>query len=311
MDWHHPDAQGPNYPDYNSRTWSNPNFGRYVETYMKPQLKELLTQYPDIDVLWFDGEWIADWSDARGRDLYNYVRAIRPGLIVNNRVGHTRQGLSGLNQDGRVGLGDFGTPEQRVPPEGLPGVDWETCMTMNDTWGFKSYDDDWKDTRTLVRTLIDVASKGGNFLLNVGPTADGLIPAPIVSRLSEMGEWMRRNGEAIYGTTASPYGMPAWGRYTAKPGKVYALVFDWPKNGKLTLAGMKQKPLTARVLGDAKPLTIETDSGLAVRLPTVPPSAIASVVVLEVGGGSVGSGGSGGSNLHNLPQPPPSSTILP
>ena len=311
MDWHHPDAQGPNYPDYNSRTWSNPNFGRYVETYMKPQLKELLTQYPDIDVLWFDGEWIADWSDARGRDLYNYVRAIRPGLIVNNRVGHTRQGLSGLNQDGRVGLGDFGTPEQRVPPEGLPGVDWETCMTMNDTWGFKSYDDDWKDTRTLVRTLIDVASKGGNFLLNVGPTADGLIPAPIVSRLSEMGEWMRRNGEAIYGTTVSPYGMPAWGRYTAKPGRVYALVFDWPKDGKLTLAGMKQKPLTARVLGDAKPLTIETDSGLAVRLPTVSPSAIASVVVLEVGGGSVGSGGSGGSNLHNLPQPPPSSTILP
>src|SRR5881398_3388892 len=173
------------------------------------------------------------------------------------------------------------------------------------------HDDDWKDTRTLVRTLIDVASKGGNFLLNVGPTADGLIPAPIVSRLSEMGEWMRRNGEAIYGTTVSPYGMPAWGRYTAKPGRVYALVFDWPKNGKLTLAGMKQKPLTARVLGDAKPLTIETDSGLAVRLPTVPPSAIASVVVLEVGGGSVGSGGSGGSNLHNLPQPPPSSTILP
>src|SRR5438094_531054 len=171
MDWHHPDAQGPNYPDYNSRTWSNPNFGRYVDAYMKPQIKELLTQYPSIDVLWFDGEWIADWSDERGRDLYNYVRAIRPSLIVNNRVGHSRQGLSGLNKEGHVDLGDFGTPEQQVPPEGLPGVDWETCMTMNDTWGFKSYDDDWKDTRTLLRTLIDVASKGGNFLLNVGPTA--------------------------------------------------------------------------------------------------------------------------------------------
>ena len=286
MDWHHPDAQGPNYPDYNSRTWSNPNFGRYVETYMKPQLKELLTQYPYIDVLWFDGEWIADWSDERGRDLYSYVRTIRPSLIVNNRVGHTRQGLSGLNSEGHVGLGDFGTPEQRVPPEGLPGVDWETCMTMNDTWGFKSYDDDWKDSRTLVRTLIDVASKGGNFLLNVGPTADGLIPAPIVSRLSEMGDWMKLNGEAIYGTTVSPSGMPAWGRYTAKPGKVYALVFDWPKDGKLTLAGMKEKPLRARLLADGRPLTVEqSDSGFVVQLPAVPPSTIASVLELQVGGG--------------------------
>ena len=286
MDWHHPDAQGPNYPDYNSRTWSNPNFGRYVETYMKPQLKELLTQYPSIDVLWFDGEWIADWSDERGRDLYSYVRTIRPSLIVNNRVGHTRQGLSGLNSEGHVGLGDFGTPEQRVPPEGLPGVDWETCMTMNDTWGFKSYDDDWKDSRTLVRTLIDVASKGGNFLLNVGPTADGLIPAPIVSRLSEMGDWMKLNGEAIYGTTVSPSGMPAWGRYTAKPGKVYALVFDWPKDGKLTLAGMKEKPLRARLLADGRPLTVEqSDSGFVVQLPAVPPSTIASVLELQVGGG--------------------------
>ncbi len=286
MDWHHPDAQGPNYPDYNSRTWSNPNFGRYVETYMKPQLKELLTQYPYIDVLWFDGEWIADWSDERGRDLYSYVRTIRPSLIVNNRVGHTRQGLSGLNSEGHVGLGDFGTPEQRVPPEGLPGVDWETCMTMNDTWGFKSYDDDWKDSRTLVRTLIDVASKGGNFLLNVGPTADGLIPAPIVSRLSEMGDWMKLNGEAIYGTTVSPSGMPAWGRYTAKPGKVYALVFDWPKDGKLTLAGMKEKPLRARLLADGRPLTVEqSDSGFVVQLPAVPPSTMASVLELQVGGG--------------------------
>jgi alpha-L-fucosidase len=286
MDWHHPDAQAPNVPEYNSRTWSNPNFARYVETYMKPQLEELLTRYPEIDVLWLDGEWVADWSDERGRDLYNYLRRIRPSLIVNNRVGHTRQGLSGLNQQGRVGLGDFGTPEQQVPPEGLPGVDWETCMTMNDTWGFKSYDDDWKDTRTLVRTLIDVASKGGNYLLNVGPTAQGLIPAPIVSRLREMGDWMRVNGQAVYGTTASPYGMPAWGRYTAKRGKVYAHVFDWPKNRRLTLTGVPtggtDRPLRVSLLADGKPLTIEaTDSGPVVQLPAVPPSTIAAVLVLE------------------------------
>jgi len=283
MDWHHPDAQAPNAPEYNSRSWSNPNFDRYVETYMKPQLRELLTQYPEIDVLWFDGEWIADWTDAKGKALYDELRRIRPGLIINNRVGHSRQGMAGMSAS-PDSPGDFGTPEQEVPPTGLPGVDWETCMTMNDTWGFKTYDDNWKDTRTLVRTLVDVAAKGGNFLLNVGPTAEGLIPAPSVSRLREMGDWMRTNGEAIYGTSVSPYGMPAWGRYTAKPkeGKVYAHVFQWPRDRKLALTGVTEPPRRVYLLGDRKPLPVtRTDAGHVVELPAVPPSTIASVLVLE------------------------------
>ncbi len=282
MDWHHPDAQAPNVPEYNSRTYRNPNFARYVETYMKPQLRELLTQYPEIDVLWFDGEWIADWSDQQGRALYDWVRTIRPNLIINNRVGHTRQGLSGVSKSGAVGIGDFGTPEQLVPAGGLPGVDWETCMTMNDTWGFKAFDDGWKDTRTLLRTLIDVAAKGGNFLLNVGPNAEGEIPVESLARLREMGKWLRTNGEAIYATTPSPYGVPSWGRYTAKPGRVYAHVFDWPRDGRL-LTGIGAKVRRAFLLADHASLAVEEGpDGTVVRVPAVPPSSIASVVVLEM-----------------------------
>lgn len=286
MDWHHPDAQAPNAPDYNSGK-HNANFSRYVETYMKPQLKELLTQYPNIDVLWFDGEWVADWSDDQGRALYAWLRAIQPGLIINNRVGHTRQGMSGMSKAGSEDIGDFGTPEQQVPAAGLPGLDWETCMTMNDTWGYKSFDDGWKDTRTLVRTLIDVASKGGNFLLNVGPTAEGQIPAESVARLREMGRWMRANGEAIYGTSVSPYGAPAWGRYTAKANAVYALVFDWPRDRRLALTGVKVAPGSAHLLGDSRPLVVEpTGNGFVVQLPAAPPSSIASVIVLEGAAGA-------------------------
>ncbi|MHC4119353.1 MAG: alpha-L-fucosidase [Planctomycetota bacterium] len=284
MDWHHPDAQAPFYPNYNDTKRSNPNFSRYVKTYMKPQLKELITEYGPLGVLWFDGEWIKDWTEPQGKDLYNYVRDLQPDIIINNRVGKGRKGMEGLNKGDQEYAGDFGTPEQQIPARGLPGVDWESCMTMNDTWGYKHYDDNWKSKEDLLRKLADIASKGGNFLLNVGPTAEGLIPAPSVERLAAMGEWMKVNGESIQGTTASPLGEVPWGRCTAKPGKLYLHVFDWPANGKLEVSGVEGKVGKAYLLAKKRAKLRVTREGdrVVIAVPDKAPDPINTIVVLNI-----------------------------
>jgi alpha-L-fucosidase len=149
MDWHHDDAQGARDPNYDNRKGeANPNWARYRENYLKPQLKELLTNYGDIGVLWFDGEWVPDWTEDQGKDLYNFVKQLQPNIIINNRVGKGRKGMQGMSRDPNA-AGDFGTPEQEVPATGFPaGVDWESCMTMNNTWGFKKNDHNWKSQRS-------------------------------------------------------------------------------------------------------------------------------------------------------------------
>jgi len=256
---------------------------------MKQQLKDLLDTC-NPEVLWFDGEWPGWWTDEDGQDLYVYLRGLKPQLIVNNRIGKGRKGMEGLSKGDRQYAGDFGTPEQQIPATGLAGVDWESCMTMNDTWGYKKDDQNWKSPETLIRNIIDTASKGGNYLLNVGPTAEGQIPAPSVERLEAIGRWMAVNGESIYGTQASPFKATPWGRATRKAldggaTRLYLHLFHWPQGGKLVIANLANKPLKAFLLDGQKPLEAASQgSEVTITLPAEMPDKIATVVVLDIVG---------------------------
>jgi alpha-L-fucosidase len=268
QDWHHPggEACGGHWDKA-----QDGSFDAYLDKLAVPQVKEILSNYGPVAVLWWDTPTEA-MTKERSAKLAELVK-MQPGLIVNNRLGGGYQG-------------DTETPEQFIPATGYPGRDWETCMTLNDTWGFKSYDTNWKSTETLIRNLADIASKGGNYLLNVGPTAEGQIPEASVERLAEVGRWMDANGESIYGTSASPFKKLSWGRCTQKPGKLYLHVFDWPK-GELVVPGLKNRVTKAYLLTDAskKPLAVTvSEDGPKVKLPSQAPDKIDSVVVLEIVG---------------------------
>ena len=191
MDWHHPDYL-PRRKWETTRSSKNANFDNYI-TYMKNQLKELLTNY-DISILWFDGEWEKTWKHKYAVDLYNYIRTIKPDIIINNRIDVGRQGMAGMTKTGY--LGDFGTPEQEIPEEGLPGIDWESCITMNDHWGYNKNDKNWKSPKDIIKMLVDINSKGGNLLLNVGPKPNGKFPKESIEILKEIGKWNRQNSTA-------------------------------------------------------------------------------------------------------------------
>jgi alpha-L-fucosidase len=282
MDWRHPDYAP-------RRAWNDvaaaagaPVFERFVP-FVHAQVEEIVKRF-DPDVLWFDGEWEDTWTVAHGAALEAKVRAWKPSILMNNRVGKSRNDMKGLDKPGVPKAGDFGTPEQEVPAQGLPGVDWETCMTMNDTWGYRVDDERWKSPATLIRTLCDVASKGGNFLLNVGPDGRGEIPAASVERLKAIGAWMATRGEAIHGTEASPFAELPFGRATRKGAQtIYLHVFERPADGLLRLNGLRTAPSSVRVLGDA-PATLKSKrvaDGVVVALDAVERSEPVVVVKLE------------------------------
>jgi alpha-L-fucosidase len=265
QDWHHPDGDGNDW-DYDE---ASKDFAGYIESYVKPQVRELLTNYGPIGLIWFDTP--RRITVDQSQQLLDLVHQIQPDCLVNGRLGNH--------------LGDYASARDNVIPGQTLDADWETPATINDTWGFKAEDHYWKSTTTLIRDLVDIASKGGNYLLNVGPTAEGRIPEPSVERLLRVGAWLETNGKAVYGTTAGPLQGLDWCRTTAEPGRVYLHVFDWPQNGVLTLDGLPGEVISARLLADASqaalPITAEGER-VTIQAPATAPDAIDTVVVLEV-----------------------------
>jgi len=282
-DWHHPEFPAEyNRGDFHGDPNPNADMEKYI-TYMKNQLTELLTNYGPISVAWFDFSGVRfDSSEDRARvlraeEIVKHVRALQPDIIINDRVGVPA---------------DYGTPEQEIPDKGIPGRDWETCQTMNDTWGFKKNDKNWKSSAELIGELVETSSKGGNYLLNIGPTALGEVPQESVDALKYMGKWLKINGESIYGTKASPFSKPSWGWYTQRklPGditRLYCHVLDWPNDGKLVVEGLNKRPEDVFLLADKNrnPLRLfqaDKENAIIVALSDRNPDPVDSVVVLDI-----------------------------
>lgn len=283
IDLHHPDYLP--RPGFDPRPADNADFERYVR-FMKAQLKELLTNYGEIDVVWFDGEWESSWTHERAVDMWNFIREIDGDVLINNRIDKGRAGMQGMNTAPHF-LGDFGTPEQELL-ERNPGVDWETCQTMNrhGNWGWRTDEGNFYSKTELMHQVISCASMGGNMLLNIGPKDDGSIAQTQQDRLDAIGQWMRVHGEAIFGSTASPFTRaPAWGRATVKGNVLYCHVMNWPAEGKLTLPRVNESAVEAwAVQADGRiPLKIEgNDVGeIVIDISSVEKDSHATVIAIR------------------------------
>ena len=290
-DMHHPDYRDTSKPaseNWHGEPW-RPQWTMYLH-YMALQVRELIWRYGQPVEMWFDG--LDHQEKYDGYSFLEMLRAMSPHTMVNNRIGVAA---------------DFDTPEQYVPkripvkgitirgvnaaeaeklPHGIPSLQkfrpWETCMTINNTWAYNRNDRNFKSTRQLIRTLVDVASRGGNFLLNVGPTPEGTIQPEFQERLRGLGEWMRLNGDSIYGTTFGPFQELPYGRTTRKGKTVYLHIFDWPQSASVELEGL---PRIGRIsiLRDGRPLKFNQDSQrLSIHLPAQAPDADVSVLKIEM-----------------------------
>jgi alpha-L-fucosidase len=275
-DWDHPGGYGNNW-DYNN-DWGeniyNPEkFDNYLNEKAKPQLRELLTNYGPVGMVWFDRGL---YTKEQGEDFVRFVKQYQPKALVNSRVGH-------YNMEN---VGDF----QEMPDKGIPAaaIDdyFQTPQTLNHTWGYSKADTAWKSPETVIQQLIEVVSRGGSFLLNMGPKGNGEIPEATIKIFKEVGKWVNRNAEGIYGTTPNPFGELGWGYCTVKGNKLYLFVRDWPQNRVISLTGLQNKVKSARMLANASTkLTVEKiGNQTRITLPQQPTDSPVTVVVLQLEG---------------------------
>ncbi|MCK8487028.1 alpha-L-fucosidase [Paenibacillus sp. MBLB2552] len=266
LDWHHPD-----YPAYGDRhhpmreneAYKNrtPDFENYL-AYMHGQVKELLTDYGRLDLMWFDFSYDGMTGETwRATELIRMIRSLQPHVLIDNRLDASGEyGGSIKSADPLEYSGDFASPEQIIPPAGVVDargcpVPWEACITLNNNWGYHANDPMYKSPKTVIRKLIECVSKNGNLLLNVGPNAKGEIPAESRRILAEIGDWLTANGDSIYGCGAAPLEKPEWGRYTRKGNRLYAHIFE-ESVGPVNLNGLAGVIKSVRLLADGSELTL-------------------------------------------------------
>ncbi len=266
QDWVHAGGAKARFPEGGG--WDaaqNGDTDVYLRTIAVPQVRELLTRYQP-DILWWDTPTFM--TKERSAPLAALL-ALRPGIITNNRLG------SGF-------AGDTSTPEQFVPVTGYPG-DWETCMTIGRNWGYNANDTQLKSGPDLIRKLVNISSMGGNFLLNVGPTAEGLIPQGQLDRLAEVGAWLAKNGDSIYGTTRGPFQSLTWGRATRRGDRLYLHVFNWPADGKLRVPLLSRATSATLLHSPGVKLALHPEPArLIIDVPADAPDPVSSVIVLDL-----------------------------
>ncbi len=260
LDWHHPD-----YPAYGDRQHpmrsniefkdAEHDFDRYID-YMHNQVRELLTNYGKVDIIWFDFSYGKMTGEAwRATELVEMAHSLQPDIIIDNRLGGNIKA-----KEPEIYAGDFASPEQILPPEGLVDeegapIPWEACITLNRHWGYCAADKDYKSAQQVVRALVECVSKGGNLLLNVGPNAKGEIPRESLDILAEVGKWMDGNGASIYRCGKSELPKPEWGRYTQNGDKLYAHIYE-RGIGPVNFRGLNGKLRKARLVADGSEISI-------------------------------------------------------